>query len=123
MVGDDTSDQTQFTQAIGLAGAEKALTSTDTGVVTGLSNYFFNTLYMHIDTYPPLSQANFAYDGVTHLALAIDKAGSTVGDAIAKNIKKITRATRPCTHVRAGTRRHSRPKEHQVRRRKRAVDV
>jgi len=89
MVGDDTSDQTQFTQAIGLAAAQKALTSTDTGVVTGPQYDFFNSLYMKIEGHPPLSQANFAYDGVTLLALAIDKAGSTNGDAIAKAIPEV----------------------------------
>jgi ABC-type branched-subunit amino acid transport system substrate-binding protein len=89
MVGDDTSDQTGFTQAIGLATQQKAVTSTDTGTVTGAGYDFFNALYMKTEGHPPLSQANFAYDGITLLALAIDKAGSTDPSAIAAAIPEV----------------------------------
>ncbi len=89
MVGDDTSDQTGFTQAIGLAVQQKYVTSTDTGTVTGPGYDFFNTLYMKTEGHPPLSQANFAYDGVTLLALAIEKAGSTNPTAIAAAIPEV----------------------------------
>jgi branched-chain amino acid transport system substrate-binding protein len=89
MVGDDTSDQTGFTQAIGLAAQQKCVTSTDTGTVTGAGYDFFSALYMKTVGHPPLSQANFAYDGITLLALAIDKAGSTDPTAIANAILRV----------------------------------
>jgi branched-chain amino acid transport system substrate-binding protein len=89
MVGDDTSDQTEFTKAIGIAASRKVLNSIDTGIVTGPGVTLFNKLFQTEFGTPPLSQANFAYDGINMIALAIEKAHSTSGSAIAKAIAEI----------------------------------
>jgi branched-chain amino acid transport system substrate-binding protein len=89
MVGDDTSDQTDFTKAIGLAASKKVVNSIDTGVVTGPGVTLFNKIFQTEFGTPPLSQANFAYDGLNMIALAIEKARSTSGPAIAKAIAEI----------------------------------
>jgi hypothetical protein len=95
MVGDDTSDQTEFTKAIGLAASQKVVHSIDTGVVTGPGVTLFNRLFQAQFGTPPLSQANYAYDGLNMIALAIEKAHSVSGPAIAKAIGEIENPANP----------------------------
>jgi branched-chain amino acid transport system substrate-binding protein len=95
MVGDDTSDQTEFTKAIGLAASQKVVHSIDTGVVTGPGVTLFNRLFQAQFGTPPLSQANYAYDGLSMIALAIEKAHSVSGPAIAKAIGEIENPANP----------------------------
>jgi branched-chain amino acid transport system substrate-binding protein len=86
MVGDTTAAQPDFTKAIGLAASQKVVYSTTTGTVTGPGVTLFNQQFMKIEGTAPLSQANFAYDGVNMIALAIERAKSTSGNKIAKAI-------------------------------------
>ena len=95
MVGDDTSDQTEFTKAIGIAASRKVVHSIDTGVVTGPGVTLFNQLFQVQFGTAPLSQANFAYDGLNMIALAIEKAHSVAGPAIAKAIGEIEDPANP----------------------------
>lgn len=86
MVGDTTSAQPGFTKAIGLSASQKVVYSTTTGTVTGPGVSFFNKQFMKIEGTAPLSQANFAYDGMNMIALGIQKANSTSGRKIARAI-------------------------------------
>lgn len=86
MVGDTTSAQPDFTKAIGLSASQKVVYSTTTGTVTGPGVTIFNQQFLKIEGTAPLSQANFAYDGVNMIALGIERANSTSGQKIARAI-------------------------------------
>jgi branched-chain amino acid transport system substrate-binding protein len=89
MVGDDSSLGPSFVNVVGLANHQKVVTSLTTGDVSSPGLDFFNKLYLKKMGHGVEPNANYGYDGVIMLALAIQKAGSTDGQAIAKAIQEI----------------------------------
>lgn len=89
MVGDDSSLGSSFVKVVGLANHEKVVTSLTTGTVTSPGLTFFNSLYATKLGHAPEPNANYGYDGITMLALAIEKAHSTDGSAIARAIPEV----------------------------------
>jgi branched-chain amino acid transport system substrate-binding protein len=89
MVGDDSSIGPSFINAVGLANHQKVVTSLTTGDVSSPGLDFFNQLYQKKMGHGVEPNANYGYDGITMLALAIQKAQSTDGQAIARAIQQI----------------------------------
>jgi branched-chain amino acid transport system substrate-binding protein len=89
IVGDDKSDVAQYTSAIGLSTAEKALVSVASGVYNSPSSKFFNSAYQALEGHPSLGSANYTYDAVNIIALAMEKAHSTVGADFVKAIRDV----------------------------------
>jgi branched-chain amino acid transport system substrate-binding protein len=98
MIGDDGSHAPDVIQAVGLANIQKVVTSTDTGTTSGPGYDIFTTAYQQEFGHGPVDQSTFLYDGMTLLCLAIEKAGTTDGSAIAKAIPEITNPAYPVVY-------------------------
>ena len=83
-VGTDVTGVDEYLKAVTYPVANAHLTSVYGTSVTGQATDAFNSVFaaQFGSTAQPLANANYAYDAVISLALAVDKAGSTSGTAI-----------------------------------------
>ena len=83
-VGTDVTGVDEYLKAVTYPVAHAHLTSVYGTSVTGQATDAFNSVFaaQFGSTAQPLANANYAYDAVISLALAVDKAGSTSGTAI-----------------------------------------
>jgi ABC-type branched-subunit amino acid transport system substrate-binding protein len=91
-VGTDVTGVDQYLKAVTYAAANAHLISVYGTSVSGQATDAFNRFFaaQFGSTTQPLANANYAYDAVISLALAIDKAGSTAGSAINAAMTAIT---------------------------------
>jgi branched-chain amino acid transport system substrate-binding protein len=91
-VGTDVTGVDQYLKAVTYAAANAHLISVYGTSVTGQATDGFNQFFaaQFGSTAQPLANANYAYDAVISLALAIDKAGSTAGPAINAAMTAVT---------------------------------
>jgi branched-chain amino acid transport system substrate-binding protein len=91
-VGTDVTGADNYLKAVTYAAANAHLTSVYGTSVTGKANDDFSSVYNSLfgSTTPPLPNANYAYDAVISLALAIDRANSTDGTAVNKQMDQVT---------------------------------
>jgi ABC-type branched-subunit amino acid transport system substrate-binding protein len=91
-VGTDVTGVDEYLKAVTYAAANAHLTSIYGTSVTGQAANAFNSVFAAKfgSTAQPLANANYAYDAVISLALAVDKAGSTSGSAINAVMNAVT---------------------------------
>ena len=91
-VGTDVTGVDEYLKAITYPVANAHLTSIYGTSVTGQAADAFNSVFAARfgTTTQPLANANYAYDAVISLALAVDKAGSTSGSAINAVMSAVT---------------------------------
>jgi ABC-type branched-subunit amino acid transport system substrate-binding protein len=91
-VGTDVTGVDEYLKAVTYAAANAHLTSIYGTSVTGQAADAFNQVFAAKfgSTAQPLANANYAYDAVISLALAVDKAGSTSGTAINAVMSAVT---------------------------------
>jgi len=91
-VGTDVTGVDEYLKAITYPVAHAHLTSVYGTSVTGQAADEFNSEFtaQFGSSTQPLANANYAYDAVISLALAVDKAGSTDGSAINADVNKVT---------------------------------
>ena len=91
-IGTDVTGADDFLKAITYPVAHAHLTSVYGTSVSGKSADDFNSVYTSLfgSANPPLPNANYAYDAVISLALAIEKANSIDGTAINKQMDQVT---------------------------------
>ena len=91
-VGTDVTGVDQYLKAITYPVANAHLTSIYGTSVTGQATDGFNQFFaaQFGSSAQPLANANYAYDAVISLALAIDKAGSTTGSAVNAAMTAVT---------------------------------
>ncbi len=91
-VGTDVTGVDEYLKAVTYAAANAHLTSVYGTSVSGKATDAFNQVFAAKfgSTAQPLANANYAYDAVISLALAVQKAGSTSGTAINANINVVT---------------------------------
>jgi branched-chain amino acid transport system substrate-binding protein len=91
-VGTDVTGSDEYLKAITYPVANAHLTSVYGTSVTGQAADAFNSVFTALFTSknPPLANANYAYDAVISLALAVDKANSTAGTAINAAMTSVT---------------------------------
>jgi ABC-type branched-subunit amino acid transport system substrate-binding protein len=91
-VGTDVTGGDEYLKAVTYAAANAHLTSIYGTSVTGQATDAFNQFFVAQfgSANQPLANANYAYDAVVTLALAIDKAGSTDGTAINAAMSTVT---------------------------------
>ena len=86
VIGTDITAGSDYIKAIGASVASKVLVSIQGGSEAGGGGPVFTKYYQEIFHEAPISNANFAYDATIVLALAMDSAGNTNGQAIASHI-------------------------------------
>jgi len=91
-VGTDVTGGDEYLKAVTYAAANAHLISVYGTSVTGQATDAFNQFFAARfgSKAQPLANANYAYDAVISLALAIDKAGSTAGPAINAAMNAVT---------------------------------
>jgi ABC-type branched-subunit amino acid transport system substrate-binding protein len=91
-VGTDVTGVDEYLKAVTYAAANAHLTSVYGTSVTGQSADAFNQVFaaQFGSKAQPLANANYAYDAVISLALAVGKAGSTAGPAINAAMNTVT---------------------------------
>src|SRR6266567_108701 len=91
-VGTDVTGVDEYLKAVTYAAANAHLTSVYGTAVTGQATDAFNQTFTAKfgSKVQPLANANYAYDAVVSLALAVDKAGSTSGAAINAAVSTVT---------------------------------
>ena len=91
-VGTDVTGVDEYLKAVTYAAANAHLTSVYGTSVTGQAADAFNQVFaaQFGSTAQPLANANYAYDAVISLALAVDKANSTSGTAINAQVNQVT---------------------------------
>ncbi len=91
-VGTDVTGVDEYLKAVTYAAANAHLISVYGTSVTGQAADAFNQVFAARfgSTAQPLANANYAYDAVISLALAIDKAGSTAGPAVNAAMSSVT---------------------------------
>jgi ABC-type branched-subunit amino acid transport system substrate-binding protein len=91
-VGTDVTGVDEYLKAVTYAAANAHLISVYGTSVTGQAADAFNQVFAAKfgSTAQPLANANYAYDAVISLALAVDKAGSTSGPAINAAVNTVT---------------------------------
>jgi len=91
-VGTDVTGVDEYLKAVTYAAASAHLTSVYGTSVTGQATDAFNQFFVAQfgSTTQPLANANYAYDAVISLALAVDKANSTSGTAINAAMSSVT---------------------------------
>ena len=91
-VGTDVTGVDEYLKAVTYATAHAHLTSVYGTSVTGQATDEFNKVFaaQFGSKAQPLANANYAYDAVISLALAVDKANSTSGPAINAVVNTIT---------------------------------
>jgi ABC-type branched-subunit amino acid transport system substrate-binding protein len=91
-VGTDVTGVDQYLKAVTYAAANAHLVSVYGTSVSGQAADAFNQVFLALfgSKVQPLANANYAYDSVISLALAIDKANSTAGPAINASMTAVT---------------------------------
>jgi branched-chain amino acid transport system substrate-binding protein len=89
MVSDDNSGAPAYAKVVGFSAVNGVLTSIQAGVISNPGVAIFNSLYKKYKGTQPVLLANTAYDGMNMLALAMVKAHSLNGTAIAKAIPEV----------------------------------
>ncbi|HUY76255.1 MAG TPA: ABC transporter substrate-binding protein [Ktedonobacterales bacterium] len=91
-VGTDVTGTSDFLKAITFPVAHAHLTSVYGTSVSGAAANDFNAEFAKLfgSNQQPLPNANYGYDAVISLALAIDRANSTDGTAINKQMNQVT---------------------------------
>ena len=91
-VGTDVTGGDEYLKAVTYAAANAHLISVYGTSVTGQATDAFNQVFaaQFGSKAQPLANANYAYDAVISLALAVDKAGSTAGPAINAAMTAVT---------------------------------
>jgi ABC-type branched-subunit amino acid transport system substrate-binding protein len=91
-VGTDVTGVDEYLKAVTYAAAHAHLISVYGTSVTGQAANAFNQVFAAKfgSTAQPLANANYAYDAVISLALAVDKANSTSGPAINAAVNTVT---------------------------------
>ena len=91
-VGTDVTGVDEYLKAVTYAAANAHLISVYGTSVTGQAATAFNQVFATKfgSTAQPLANANYAYDAVISLALAVDKANSTSGPAIDAAVNTVT---------------------------------
>src|SRR5712691_10542524 len=91
-VGTDVTGVDQYLKAVTYAAANAHLISVYGTSVSGKATDAFNQVFTALfgSKNQPLANANYAYDAVISLALAIDKANSTTGSAINADMSVVT---------------------------------
>jgi branched-chain amino acid transport system substrate-binding protein len=80
-IGTDVTAGSDWISAVGAATANAEVTSVEGGTPTTGAGPIFNTQYQKLFHSAPLAGANYAFDGVVDMALAIDAAkGTTTAD-------------------------------------------
>ena len=92
VVGTDVTSGSDYLKAITFPVAHADLTSVYGTNATGAAADNFSTAFAAQNgaSAQPIAGANYAYDAVISLALAMDKAGTTDGPAVIDAIKKVT---------------------------------
>jgi ABC-type branched-subunit amino acid transport system substrate-binding protein len=91
-VGTDVTGGDEYLKAVTYATANAHLVSVYGTSISGQATDAFNQVFPTLfgNTAQPLANANYAYDAVISLALALDKANSTAGPAINAAMTTIT---------------------------------
>jgi branched-chain amino acid transport system substrate-binding protein len=89
-IGTDSTTGSDYNNAIGIPVAHAHLVSLVGGSEPGGGGSVFNTWYAKVYSHQPLANANYAYDSVMVLALAIEQAGSTDPQAMTNAITQIS---------------------------------
>jgi ABC-type branched-subunit amino acid transport system substrate-binding protein len=89
-VGTDSTTGSDFSNAIGNAVAHAHLVSLIGGSEPGGGGDVFNKWYAKVYSHQPLANANYAYDAVMVLALAIESAGTTDPSAMVGAIPNVS---------------------------------
>jgi ABC-type branched-subunit amino acid transport system substrate-binding protein len=91
VVGTDVTGSGEYLKAVGYAAAHDHLVSIYGSSVVGPGADSFNSTFATtFGTAQPLANANYAYDAVISLALAIDRAGTTAGPAVVSAMTGVT---------------------------------
>jgi branched-chain amino acid transport system substrate-binding protein len=96
-IGSDLTSGSDFIQAVTPGFASQHLISAVGSSAPGPGGDTFNKYYSQLYSHAPLSGANYAYDGVMSLALAMDQANSTAGSDIVKAIPLTSHGTKTVT--------------------------
>lgn len=88
-VGTDSTTGSDWYKAVGYPVANAHLVSLIGGSEPGGGGDVFNSWYAKAFTHQPLANANYAYDSVMVLALAIEKANSTDPQAIVNALPQV----------------------------------
>ncbi len=89
-LGTDVTAGADWITAVGASNAKAMVTSVEGGTPTNPAGNLFNKLQQKAWHQPAPSGANYAYDGVVDVALAIDAAKSTTGAAINKYLPLVS---------------------------------
>lgn len=89
-IGTDVTAGGDWVKSVTPAIAHKAMTSVEGSSAPGGGGTWFLRYNQQVNHHAPLAGANFAYDGVIDLALAIDKAGSTNANRIISQFYKVS---------------------------------
>ena len=89
MVSDDNSGTAAYAKVVGYNDVNGILTSIQAGVISNPGVPIFNSLFKKYQGTQPVILANTSYDGMNMLALAMVKANSLNGTAIAKAIAEV----------------------------------
>jgi ABC-type branched-subunit amino acid transport system substrate-binding protein len=89
-IGTDVTAGSDWIKAVTPALANKVMTSVEGSSQSGAGGDAFMKYNQLVNGHAPLASANFAYDGVVLLALAMQKAGSTSPDAIVGAMTQIS---------------------------------
>jgi ABC-type branched-subunit amino acid transport system substrate-binding protein len=91
IIASDTSAAAEWIKAVTPAVANKAVLSAEGASATSPANAVFMKYFnQDFKGQQPLASATYSYDATIALALAIDKAGTTVGTTYAKDIPLVT---------------------------------
>ncbi|GAC1350533.1 MAG: ABC transporter substrate-binding protein [Ktedonobacteraceae bacterium] len=88
-IGTDVTASSDFIKAITPAVAQKVLTSLQGTSTGGQATTEFAQLYQAKFNVAPVELADYGYDGMNVLALAVDAAGSLNGDAVGAKMKTV----------------------------------
>lgn len=89
-IGTDVTAGSDWISAVGAATAHTEVTSVEGGTPTTGAGPLFNTEYQKLFHSAPLAGANYAYDGVIDLALAIDATKGTTSADINRGLPLVS---------------------------------
>ncbi|MGH9106571.1 MAG: ABC transporter substrate-binding protein, partial [Acidimicrobiales bacterium] len=100
-IGSDVTGGAEYLKAITFPVAHAHLTSVYGTSYTGQGANVWNSLFAQKfgKSAIPLANANYAYDAVVSLALAMDRAGTTSGPAVIKVMKDVTNPPGPACYA------------------------
>jgi ABC-type branched-subunit amino acid transport system substrate-binding protein len=88
-IGTDVTASSDFIKAITPSVAQRVLTSLEGTSTGGQATSEFTQLYKARFNTTPVELANYGYDGMNILALAVDSAGSLDGNAVSAKMKTV----------------------------------